>query len=208
MSILDKLATALGRRDEVPNVEVAKDIAAKNNKAAIKELVENLENKSKDIQNDCIKVLYETAYIKPSLIAPYAKQFTGLLDSKNNRMQWGAMMALSSIVNEDPAQLYKALPKILEVADKGSVITKDHCYKILCGLCKQKNYSGKVFPLMIEQLLKSPTNQLPKYAEDTLPLVNEKNKAVLLKTLRSRVKEMDSETKKKRLEKVIKKLEK
>jgi hypothetical protein len=208
MSVLNKLATSLGRRDENPNIDLAKQLAAKNDKAGVKELIQNLPNKSKDIQHDCIKTLYETGAIKPALISPYAKEFMKLLDSKNNRMQWGAMTALSSIVNENPRELYRALPKIIDVADKGSVITKDHCYKIMCGICTDKILLPKMFPLMVEFLLKSPANQLPKYAEDTLPFINGKNKAIFLKTLNSRLKDIVTPTKKMRVEKVIKKLAK
>jgi hypothetical protein len=207
MSIINKLATSLGRRDENPNIEVAKFIVSKNDKKAVKELVENLSNKSKDIQNDCIKALYEVAYLKPALISEYYKIFVDLLSSKNNRMQWGAMTALSSIVKEVPKELYKALPKVVDVAEKGTVITKDHCYKIMCGLCEDKTLVPKVFPLMIEFLLKSPENQFPTYAENTLPFINDKNKAVFLKTLKSRFNEIETPTKKKRVEKLIRKLE-
>jgi len=45
MSILDRLAHSLGRRDEVPNQELARELAAKKNKAGIKEIAENLWNK-------------------------------------------------------------------------------------------------------------------------------------------------------------------
>ncbi|WP_315820385.1 hypothetical protein [Paraflavitalea speifideaquila] len=89
MSIIDKLAFTLGRRDEVPNQELAKQIVKKKDEAGIKELVDNLGNKSKDIQHDCIKVLYEIGTQDAILIAGYAKVFVGLLGSKNNRLQWG-----------------------------------------------------------------------------------------------------------------------
>src|SRR5882757_2998530 len=97
MSILNKLATSLKRRDEVPNQVLAAEIAAKNNKVAIKELIDNLSNKSKDIQHDCIKVLYEAGERKPELITGYLKTFLELLHHKNNRLQWGAMTALHAI---------------------------------------------------------------------------------------------------------------
>jgi hypothetical protein len=207
MSVLNKLAFSLGRRDEVPNVELGKQIAAKNDKTAVKELVANLSSKKKDISNDCIKVLYEAGYIKPDLLLPYTKEFLGLLDSKNNRMQWGAMTALGCIAEEDPKTLYKVLPKILDAANKGSVITKDHCYKIMCAISGERSLAPKVFPLMMEFLLKSPANQLPSYAESTVPYVNDKNKAVFLKTLKKRLNDVETPSKKSRLEKVIRKLE-
>ena len=42
MSVIDKLAYSLGRRDEVPNQELARDLAAKRDKAGIREIAENL----------------------------------------------------------------------------------------------------------------------------------------------------------------------
>jgi hypothetical protein len=206
MSIIDKLAFLLGRRDEVPNQELAKQIVKKKDKNGIKELIDNLGNKSKDIQHDCIKVLYEIGEQEPGLIAAYAKVFVTLLDSKNNRLQWGAMTALHTITLESPAVIYPALPKILAAADKGSVITKDYAVNILIKLCSLKPYTDKAFPLLIEQLLNSPTNQLPMYAEKALPIINDKNKALFIKTLTSRLDDIEKDTKRKRVEKVIKKI--
>jgi hypothetical protein len=206
MSILNKLATSLGRRDEIPNQELAKHIANKKDKLAIKELIDNLSNKSKDIQNDCIKVLYEIGEHNPALIADYAKEFVSLLDNKNNRLQWGAMTALSTITLENPTVIYAALPKIITAADKGSVITKDYGVNILIKLCSVKQYAEKAFPLLIEQLLNSPTNQLPMYAEKAMPIINDKNKALFIKTLSSRLDDIEKDTKRQRVEKVIKKV--
>jgi len=205
MSVLNKLASSLNRRDEVPNQELALEIVHDNNKQAVKELVENLNN-SKDIQSDCIKVLYEIGELKPALIAAYAKEFITLLDSKNNRLQWGAMTALNTIALEKPEEVYAALPKIVAVADNGTVITKDHCVNILVKLCSIKKYADDAFALLMEQLLNSPTNQMPTYAEKAMPFVNDKNKALFIKTLLSRVNDIESETKLKRVEKVIKKV--
>ena len=205
MSILDKLATALNRRDEVPNQLLAKQIAAKNDKKAVFELVTNLQNKNKNIQADCIKTLYEIGEIKAELIADHTKEFVALLESKNNRMQWGAMHALNVITDVNPSSIYSVLGKIISAAEKGSVITKDHYVNILIKLSQEKKYFKNTFPLLLEHLKGSLTNQLPKYAEDSLPLINANNKDVFLKTLISRLKEMDIETKRKRLEKVIRK---
>lgn len=73
MTIIDKLATALNRKDEGPNQELAKYIADRNDREAVKELVDNLYNRDKNIQSDCIKVLYEIGDLKPSLIVEYCK---------------------------------------------------------------------------------------------------------------------------------------
>lgn len=206
MTIISKLASSLSRRDEVPNQELAKQIISKNDREAIKELVENLNNKSKDIQHDCIKVLYEIGEKKPTLIADYTKEFISLLDHKNNRMQWGAMTALNTITLENPKIIYSALTKIINATESGSVITRDHCVNILINLCSLKEYTSKAFPLLIEQLLVSPTNQLAMYAEKAMPIITDKNKVTFIKILTSRLKDFEKETKRKRVEKVIEKL--
>lgn len=206
MSIINKIASSLNRRDEVPNQELAKQIAKTNNVKAVKELIENLSNKSKDIQNDCVKVIYEIGLLKPTLIAGYTTELLALLTHKNNRLQWGGMIALDIITPENPAAIYKALPKIIDAADKGSVITNDHCVGILIKLCTVKKYAPDAFALLNERLKKCPTNQLPMYAENTLSVINETNKATFIKTLESRLADIEKETKRIRVEKVIKKL--
>lgn len=206
MTIIDKLATSLNRRDEVPNQILAQEISDHDDKKGVKELIDNLSNKSKDIQNDCIKVLYEIGERKPDLIAGYTNEFIKLLTHKNNRLQWGAMSALDAITLERPKEIYSLLTKIVEAADKGSVITKDHAVNILIKLCSIKQYADQAFSLLREQLLNSPTNQLPMYAERAVPVINDKNKEAFIKALLSRFDEIDKDTKRKRIEKVIKKI--
>lgn len=207
MSVINKLASSLGKRDEVPNQELAAEIAGKNDKKAVQELVDNLSNKSKDVQSNCIKVLYEIGALKPALIAGHVNSFIELLTNKNNRLQWGAMTALHVITNEKPDAVYNALPTIIAVADKGSVITNDHCVGILIQLAAVKKYAEDAFQLLVERLKICPTNQLPMYAENTLPVINENNKAEFIKTLSARLPEIEKETKRARVEKVIKKLQ-
>ena len=100
------------------------------------------------------------------------------------------------------------LGKIIEVADKGSVITNDHCVGILITLCSTKEYREGAFALLIERLKISPVNQLPMYAENALPIVNSKNKTTFIKILHSRLPDIDKDTKRIRIEKIIKKLSK
>jgi hypothetical protein len=208
MSVIDKLATSLSRRNEIPNQELAKQIANSNDKKAVRELIENLNNKNKDIQRDCIKVIYEIGTLKPKLIVDFSKELVALLDNKNNRLQWGAMTALNTIANENPKIIYQALKKIIAVADKGSIITNDHCVGILIKLCATKEYAADAFSLLNERLKISPTNQLPMYAENALPIINDTNKATFIKTLNSRLPDIDKDAKRKRIEKVLRKLTK
>jgi lipoate-protein ligase A len=60
---------------------------------------------------------------------------------------------------------------------------------------------------LLDQFKDCPTNQLPKYAEDSFSIVSEKFKPKFVKTLQSRLSEIEKDTKKKRVEKIIKKLQ-
>ena len=95
MSALERIAHFRNRRDEVPNQELARDLAARKDRAGIREIAENLWNKDKGIQADCVKVLYEVGYLNPHWSPPYAEEFLKLLKSKNNRLVWGGMIALA-----------------------------------------------------------------------------------------------------------------
>ena len=105
MSVLNRIAHFQQRRDEIPNQELARDLAAKKDKAGIREIAEHLWDKNKNVQADCIKVLYEIGYMNPALIAGYAEDFIKLLKSKNNRLVWGGMTALAMIIGMVPMAL-------------------------------------------------------------------------------------------------------
>ncbi len=205
MSVIDKLASSLNQRSDEVNKILAEEIANNNDSQAVQELVINLTNKKKDIQSDCIKTLYEIGELKPALISDYINELAALLSSKNNRMQWGAMTALDFITIERPEAIYNILGDIMAAVNTGSVITRDHAVNILIRLCAIPKYADETFPLLIEQLLSCPPNQLPAYAENTLPVINGNNKATFLNTITSRLEDMEKESKRKRVEKVIRK---
>src|SRR5437899_7180882 len=206
MTIIDKLASSLDRRDEVPNQKLAMQIVDRNDEKAVEELVGNLTNKDREIQSDCIKVLYEVGERKPALIAKYAGEFSSLLDSENNRLVWGGMAALDQIALANPKTIYGMLTKIVGSGEKGSVITRDHAVGILIKLASLPQYRERVIPLLIEQLKRSPTNQLPMYSENLMPIVTESNRAAFVKTLTSRLHDIEKTSKRKRVERVIAKL--
>ncbi|MGG7663606.1 HEAT repeat domain-containing protein [Dyadobacter sp. BHUBP1] len=206
MTVISRLATSLGRRDEVPNQELAIEIATNGDGSAIADLIENLSHKSKDVRHDCIKVLYEIGERMPPLIAAYADQFAALLGSKDNRMQWGAMTALNAIAREKPEVVFAAVPQLAAVADKGSVITRDNFVAILIKLSGIPAYADQTLPLLNEQMLSCPSNQLPMYAENALPVISAAHKAIFVKTLTSRLGDFEKESKRKRMEKVLKRL--
>ncbi len=205
--VIERLASSLGRRDEAPNIELAQEIAQTKNLAAVKVLVENLRSK-KAIQNDCIKVLYEIGALQPALISPYLSTFIELLDTKNNRLQWGLLTALQCLATEEAAKIYQALPQILVAAQKGSVISKDNAFYILVALSQDTQYRDNIFPILVEFITLSPPNQLPMYAEKSLPIIEPEQAQAMIATLQSRLADLEKESKRKRVEKVIKKLQK
>ena len=107
MSALNKIAYFQNRRDEVPNQALARELAETKNKKGIQEIAENLEHKNPSVQSDCLKVLYEIGYLDPGLIADYVDEFLKLLKSKNNRMVWGSMIALATIAELKPGEIWK-----------------------------------------------------------------------------------------------------
>lgn len=210
MSVIDQLATSLGRRDEVPNQELAQKIASKKDKTAVKELLEHLSDKNKNIQADCIKTLYEIGERDPVLIADYHQEFGSLLTSKNGRMVWGAVCALDTIAEANPAAVHTLLPQILKAADdSGSIIARDHAVGILSKLGAMKRYNEDCTDLMLEQLMKAPVNQFPMYVEKSVALVNNKNREAFLEVITARLNDdIGQESKRKRVEKVLKKISK
>lgn len=206
MSIIPKLATSLNRRDEVPNQELAAEIVKCADSVAVDELVVNLTNKNKGIRNDCIKVLYEIGYVEPQLIAGHSAAFLSLLTSKDNRLQWGAMYALGCVVKTKPKPVFAALPMIIEAADKGSVITRDGCVNILISLAAIDKFAPDAVSNLLKQMLTCPTNQLPMYAERSIPIINASNRGQFINVLSSRLNEIEKESGRKRIEKVIRKI--
>lgn len=208
MSVLPLLSSALGLKSQKANEDLAEQITIKNNHFAVKELVENLYHKNRNIQHDCLKTLYEVGSRNPKLISEYIHHFTELLNSRNNRMQWGCMIALDYITFEKPHELYKHLNQLLKITDNGTVITRDHMVSILTKLYTFEKYADDMFELLCEQLKISPTNQLPKYAEDFAKVIKVENIKKLKSILEIRLNDFEESPKKKRLLKVIQKMSK
>ena len=207
MSVLDYLASSLGRRDEVPNQELARRIVLERDAAAVQELIENLDHQDRGIQGDCIKTLYEIGGANPDLIAKYYKEFGRLLGSKNNRLVWGAMMALDTIAVKEPKGVHRLLSKILEAVDSsGSVIARDHAVGILAKLGTLRPYRRDCVALLIEQLLGCPNNQFPMYAEKCVPVIDTHNRTKFRQVIELRAAQLDTESQKKRVAGVLKKI--
>jgi hypothetical protein len=188
MSVLDKLATSLGQRSEVPNQKLARELAEKKDAAGIRELAENLWNKNGNIASDCIKTLYEVGYLQPELIAPYVNDFLQLIRSRENRLVWGGMLALSTIAGLKADEIFTQVELVKKVTREGSVITCDNGIKTLALVAGTKEeYNKVIFPFLIEHLQTCRSKEVPQHAESSLAAVNSKNKSIFFDMLNQRL---------------------
>lgn len=202
--IISRLTSSLGRRDEEPNIQLAKAILDKKDNQAVQLLIDLLQAK-KDLQNDSIKVLYTIGELKPDYILPYLESFIAALESKNNRLQWGAMTALACIAQIEKEKLISKMPQLKKIAQNGSVICLDQFTKLLITIAQNKSYYNKLIPSYFEVLEMSPPNQFPQYVELAYPIIRAEDQEAFSKIIQFRIEEMKSPAKQKRLEKILKK---
>jgi hypothetical protein len=208
MSALDKIAYFQNRHDEVPNQELARELADTKDKASLREIAANLWNQNPNIQSDCLKVLYETGYLNPELIADYWNDFLKLLHSKNNRLVWGSMIALSTIAALRADELYQHLDEIKVAMQHGSVITVDGSVKTLAAIAAHRDtYRAEIFPYLLQHLKTCRPKDVPQHAEKVLVAVNAENRIAFVKVIEKRMDDM-SESQASRLRKVLKQVEK
>lgn len=188
MSALQRIAYYQNRRDEVPNRELAKELAAKKDRKGIREIADNLWNKNVQVQSDCLKVLYEIGYLQPELVAPYTEDFLKLLRSRHNRQVWGAMIALSTVADLRADAIYPHVADIKQVMDQGSVITRDNGVKVLALVAAQKAaYSKEVFPYLLHHLETCRPKDVPQHAEKIAIAVNARNQQQFIAVLEKRL---------------------
>jgi hypothetical protein len=204
MSVLNKIAYFQNRQDEVPNQELARNLAQTRNAADIREIAANLWNKEPNIQSDCLKVLYELGYLAPELIVEYVDDFIKLLKQRNNRMVWGGMIALSTIAGLQAEKIFLHVDEIIKTMEAGSVITMDNGIRTLALVASKKDeYRQVIFPYLIDHLKTCRTKEVPQHAEKTLPAVSSGNKFDFIAVLEKRL-EDSSTSQAVRLTKIIK----
>ena len=182
MSVLERLASVLDQRDEVPNQILAQEIASERDEDGVAELVANLPNPDKRIRYDCIKVLYEIGSLTPGLIEPYIDEFVQLLTSRDNRMVWGGMTALGALATTRADAMVRYIDAIIDATEHGSVITQDWGVRVLADIAAADSSSAdrvaeRVVSFLQIFLKECPPKDLPRHAESVLPAVSESNRA-------------------------------
>ena len=205
MTVLDRLSGAMDRRDEAPNVALAEEIVARRDMAAIAELAGAVRSGPARQAGDALKALYEVGARAPEMIAAQCPVFLEALRSSNNRKVWGAMTAIDAVAEQRAATLVAELPAIIAAADRGSVIAKDHCNSILVKLARA-GYGALAVPILVERLKTAAPNQFPTYAEAIAPVLTPEARPGFLAVLRGRIGTIMQESKRRRVEKVMAKL--
>lgn len=206
MSTLQKIAWFQGRRDDIPNQELAKELAENENRTGIQDLAENLWHEEKNVRSDCVKVLYEIGYLRPDLITGYVEDFLKLLNEKNNRLVWGGMIAPGTIASLRPAEIGEKLNDVLTTVENGSVITQVWGMRVLAQVAAgAPQHSPRIFPFLLDQLKLCKPRDVPTHAESILPAVTADNKDELLAVIESRRPEF-TPAHEKRMKKVLKQI--
>jgi hypothetical protein len=188
MSVLERIAFFQGRRDEAANQQLARTLARRKDEAGIREIAHNLRNPNRNIQSDCLKVLYEVGYLDPALIADYAGEFLGLLSSKDNRMVWGSMIALGTIAPLQAGVIGPRLDEVLTALHRGSVITVVWGIRTLAGVAgASRRYRPKIIPHLLRQLESCLPRDVPTHALSCLPVIDNASLARFLAVLERRL---------------------
>jgi hypothetical protein len=207
MSVLERLSCAQGRRDEEPNRVLARDLVERRDAASIDEIVQNLRNRDRRIQSDCVSVLEHVGHLAPELIEDYVSEFLDLLCSKNNRLVWGGMIALSLVAERGPAEIIDRLETVIETIQGGSVITRDAGIKTLAIICSSgRAYGERVFSFLSAHLETCRPKSVPQHAEHILRAVTPGNREQFIDVLNQRLESL-SPSQQRRVAKVLRAVE-
>jgi len=191
--VLKRLAYLQTRRDRTPNLDLARDLVAQDDKAGIRKIAQNMHNENKNIHTDCVHVMYEIGIIEPKLIEPYSEDFIKLLKSKHSHMVSGAMTALAEIAKVNPEFIFKNLDAIKRATKEGDEVTVDAFISALANTASaNEEYKTKILPHLIEHVSTCRPGDLPQHAESMLPAIDEINKDDFVKVLKKRQQKLDS----------------
>jgi hypothetical protein len=208
VSVFEQLSNFVDQKGNAANIALAQNLARSTDNTAIAQLVEGLQHENKKIRHDCLKVLYELGYLSPKSIAPYCDQFINLLQQKDNRLVWGAMIAISTIAHLAHQKLFKKITIVNKVIQSGSTITIDNGVKVLAVLNKNHEYRSIVEPMLTHVLWNCPIKQLPMYIENSLDTIDAQNHVIFEQIINNRLPECEKESQTKRLTKALKVIQK
>ena len=205
--MIEKISYNLGRNDEEPNIKLAVELCNTKDIEGIKEIVDGLKNNKKQIANDCIKVLYEIGERNPELVSDYVLDFIQLLNSRNNRLVWGGMTALSEITFLKHKEVFENIDTVIRAYENGSVITRDNSISVFAQLAKaDKKYEKIMIEKLVKHLEACRPKEVGQHAERAFICINEGNSKEFFNVLEKR-REYLTDRQKKRIDRIIMKIQ-
>lgn len=153
-----------------------------------------------------LKIIAET---QPELILPHFPELFKLLAEGPEKLKWGIMLLISPCAHLDKEAIYEHLGLFAAIADGPSVIARDHYVLMLAMLSQEPPYREITTPLLLDEVLKSPVNQLPSYAETATKSVPKSAYTQLIDMITLRLPDVaEYPAKEKKLQKYLKVLKK
>jgi len=203
IAIEKHLASSLNRRDQQPNIELAREIdrqlSENPDHDLVHELLQIARSGRKAARYDAVKVIYELGRMNPLHVTPFAEQIITLANTRDSRMIWAILQVLNILCDFEPALLMNNLNQLLAATDRSSVIASDNMMKILAKLNNIEDFSQTITPILLQRLTYSAPNQFPTYAELAAATIPGKNREQLLRIIDKRLTAIASGSKRKRL---------
>lgn len=207
MPIQDQLSYSLGLKTQEGNKILAQNIANSDNIEQLNELVKFINSKPHErLQMDAMLTIAYISEHNPKLVLDHIDFLLHKLHDPINRVIFGSMIALSNAAHLALDKLFVNLSQILDAMEAGTVVTKDHGFRILVSLYQEEKYSEDTFFIIIEQIIIASANQLGQYTERMIPVLKANHKKKFITTLEDRREGLSNEYHLKRLSKYLKKL--
>jgi len=186
-----RLASSLGRRDELPNIALAREIARKGDGRAVRALTTCLEDPDRGVRHDAIKVLYEIGAERPQLIAPYAGTFIDHLSNASNRTVWGAMTALGAIAPVRGKAIGTRIDEVIAATSRGSVITQDWGIRTIAAVAaRDPALRDRLLRYLFAFIARCAPRDVPKHAASISIAVDGRQRGRFVAVLRAREREL------------------
>ena len=113
--------------------------------------------------------------------------FLELLKSRTNRMIWGGMIALATIAENKPKEIFEQLTAVTDAIEHGTLITVVWGVKALAKVAAtNQTYKQKISPFLMRQLKDCILRDVATHAEHILPAIDQTNKTEFLNILEVR----------------------
>lgn len=207
MSIQNQLSHSLGVKTQEGNKALAVKIADLEDYDQLNELCQFIEMKPLErLQMDAMLTLAHIAEQNPKMMTGRIDFLLNKLNDPINRVVFGSMIALAHVAHLVLDKLYQELSLVLDAMESGTVVTRDHGFRILVILYREEKYCEDTFCIILEQLTLAPANQLGQYTERMTSVIRQNHKNRFIAILEDRRGELTVGHHIKRLEKNLKKL--